>query len=215
MRIGVLGTGAMGSALGRSWAARGHRIIFGSRDPEAARHLARSLPGARGGSYRDAAREGQVVVLAVVWAGVREALAQAGELEGKVLIDCTNPRAAGSRSLALGWSISGAEEIAGLARGARVVKAFNHVYAELLLAGARVGGETASVLYCGDDDAAKRDVAALGEDLSFDMVDCGPLHNARLLEPAAMLMVHLVRDRGLAPAEVALKLLRRQPPGGG
>jgi 8-hydroxy-5-deazaflavin:NADPH oxidoreductase len=210
LNIGILGTGTMATAIGRLLAAEGHAVRFGSRDPERARRRAAEIGGtASGGGYREAAAHGEVVVLAALWQDAEEILRQAGSLDGKVLLDCSNPEGEDGRSLAVGHLSSGAEEISRWAPGARVVKAFNHVYAELLDAGPRFGAQPASVFYCSDDPAAKATVAALGAAAGFEMVDAGVLANARYLEPIAMLMVQLVRVLGMAPADVALKLLRR------
>jgi predicted dinucleotide-binding enzyme len=213
MNVGILGTGTMARAIGRLLAAQGHAVCFGSRDAERAASTAAALGGsgkaAAGGSYQVAAAHGGVVVYAALWQHAEEVLRQAGSLDGKVLLDCSNPEGADGHSLAVGHSTSGAEAIAHWARGARVVKAFNYIYAEVLDAGPQFGGLPATVFYCGDDAAAKAVVAALGAAAGFDMVDAGVLQNARYLEPIAMHMVQLVRVMGLPPGDVALKLLRR------
>lgn len=209
-RLGILGTGTMGSALGSLWTRHGYPVVFGSRSPEKAAAVAAAAgPTAAGGTYRDAAAHGDVLILATLWEHTEEVLRQAGPLAGKVLLDCSNPEGPDGHTLMVGHTDSGAEHVARWAAGARVVKAFNHVYAEIVNTSPVFGAEAASVLYCGDDPEAKAAVARMGADCGFDMVDAGPLVNARLLEPAAALMVQLVRVMGLGPGNVALKLLRR------
>jgi predicted dinucleotide-binding enzyme len=209
-KLGVLGTGTMGSALGSLWARRGYPVVFGSRSPERASAVAASAgPTASGGTYRDAAAHGDVLILPTLWEHTEEVIRQAGSLEGKVLLDCSNPEGSDGHTLMVGHTDSGAENVARWAAGARVVKAFNHVYAEIVNTDPVFGAESASVLYCGDDPDAKAIVARMGMECGFDMIDAGPLVNARLLEPAAALMVQLVRVMGLGPGNVALKLLRR------
>jgi NADPH-dependent F420 reductase len=207
MRIGILGTGNIGGGLGRLWAGLGHEVMFGSRAPEKAVRLAESVGhGARGGTFSDAALFGEVVVLAVPWPAAQDVIQAAGDLSGKVLIDCTNPVAEGMR-LALGHTTSAAEEVARWAPGARVVKAFNTLGSKNLT-NPRFNSDRASMFVCGDDQEAKEVVMRLGRVLDFDMVDCGPLESARLLEPLAMLWITLAYPIGMGP-DIAFKLLRR------
>lgn len=206
MKIAVIGTGNIGGTLGRRWAAR-HDVVFGSRrapgtDPELDRLLAES--GGRADSVGGAAAAAEVVVLATPWGAALAAVAAAGDLAGKVLVDCTNPVGPGlSHALARG---SAAEAIAAAARGARVVKAFNcagwEVFAE-----PRFGAEAASLFLCGDDPAAKASVAALAAELGLEPVDCGALAQARRLEELALLWISLAV--GGAGRAHAFRLLRR------
>jgi hypothetical protein len=208
MRIGIIGTGRMGSGLGRRWAERGHEVFLGSRDPERARELAGTMGrGVRGGGIREAAAFGEAVLLATPWAGVRPSLEAAAPLDGKIVIDCTNPLSADYLSLEVGHTTSGAEEIARWAPGARVVKAFNTVYADVIGSSAVVGGEAATLFCCGDDVEAKRVALTLGEELGFDVIDAGPLRNARYLEPLAELCVQLAFAQGMG-TRMALRLVR-------
>jgi 8-hydroxy-5-deazaflavin:NADPH oxidoreductase len=209
MNIGIIGTGNMGSGLGRLWANAGHSVCFGSRDPQKARDLATTVGGgARGGSIAEAAAHAQAILLAVRWQHIESAVAAAGPLDGKILIDCTNPLTPDWLTLLVGHTTSSAERIAELAEGALVVKAFNHIYAQIIHSSPRFGGQNASVFYCGDDPAAKEVVAGLIEDIGFDPVDAGALPNARLLEPVAELMVQLAYVIGTG-TDQALKLIRR------
>jgi 8-hydroxy-5-deazaflavin:NADPH oxidoreductase len=209
MNIGVIGTGNMGSGLGRLWANAGHSVCFGSRDPRKACALAATVGGAaHGGSIAEAAAHGQAILLAVRWQQLESAIAAAGPLGGKILIDCTNPLTLDWQTLLIGHTTSSAERIAELAEGAQVVKAFNHIYAQIIHSSPRFGDQNASVFYCGDDPVAKEDVAGLIEDIGFDPVDAGALQNARLLEPVAELMVQLAYVIGMG-ADQALKLIRR------
>jgi NADPH-dependent F420 reductase len=207
MKIGVIGTGRMGSGLGKLWAANGHQVMFGSRDPDKARRLAQTARSkASGGTYADAAAFGEVLLFAVPWPAAEEVLTSVGPLSGKVLIDITNAFGP-SGDLALGHSTSAAEQIARWAPGARVVKAFNGIHYERLDQ-RRYGDQAASLFFCGDDAEAKRAVAQLGAELGLDPVDCGPLASARLLEPLAMLWIFLAFRAGMGP-DIAFRLLRR------
>src|SRR5262249_8945887 len=126
VNIAVIGTGNVGGTLGRRWAANGHAVVFGSRkptDPKAVADAAALKCGLA--AIRDAVRGAEVVVLATPWPAVKDALAAAGDLAGKILLDCTNPLNADFTALEIGHHTSGGEEVARLALGARVVKIFN------------------------------------------------------------------------------------------
>lgn len=210
MRIGVLGTGTMGMALGRLFARGGHDVVFGSRSGNRARTAAAAVRRASGSSYEGALVGTDLVALAAVWQDVDAVLNGVGVgigigvWGGRILLDCTNPEPAAGRGLVLGHTTSGAEQIALRARGALVVKALNHIYAEALDA-LRKGdaGKGPVAFYCGDDSGAKALVASLLDGSGLRAVDAGPLTSARYLEPLAALMVELVRGQGRAPAEVA------------
>jgi NADPH-dependent F420 reductase len=209
MNIGIIGTGNMGSGLGRLWARRGHVVFFGSRDPQKALRLGETLGVmASGGTIAQAAAFGQVVLLAVRWDAVPEALKAAQSLDGKILIDCTNPMTSDWMRLVEGLTTSGAEKIQSLVPGAQVVKAFNHVYAQIIQSSPLFGSQNASVFYCGDNADAKECVASLIEDAGFDPVDSGPLQNARYLEPIAEQMVQFAYVIGMG-TDQALKIIRR------
>src|SRR5207253_5540215 len=201
--------GQVGGTLGRAWAAKGHQVVFGVRDPRAPK--VQELVTATGGTARaasppEAAAHGAVVLLATPWAAARAALRAAGDLTGKILVDATNPLEPDLSGLALGRTTSAGEEVARWAPGAKVVKAFNTIGAQHM-ANPRFGTQSASMLVCGDDGAAKKTVLALAEVLGFDPVDAGPLRQARLLEPLAMLWISLAYAYGHG-ADIAFKLLR-------
>jgi len=198
MRIGIIGAGNVGNALATGWLAASHQIAFGIRDPFAA---PRSGPttGATYGSVAEAAQGADVVVLATPWPAVPDALAAAGSnLTGKVLIDCTNPLRMGEIGLELeiGHTISGAERVAALAPGASVFKTLNQTgFANM--EHARSFTPLPAVMYvAGDDEAKKPLVLSLASELGFQAVDAGPLQIARLLEPMAMLWIHMAINRG-------------------
>ena len=93
MRIGVIGAGNVGGTLGRSWVQKGHDVMFGV-PPTAPKmlELVKATSGkARAGSVAEAAAHGEVVAFATPWAATEDAVRQAGDLAGKVILDCTNP----------------------------------------------------------------------------------------------------------------------------
>jgi predicted dinucleotide-binding enzyme len=210
MKIGMIGAGSVGGALGQRWAAAGHEIKFGVRDAskaEVVQLLTSMGPRASAGPVAEAAAFGEVVVLATPWEAAQAAIQSAGNLAGKILVDCTNPLQPALAGLSVGHTTSAGEEVAKWAKGARVVKAFNTTGAPNM-ANPRFGSSRAVMFMAGDDAAAKAAVKKLGEDLGFEMVDAGALVQARLLEPLAMLWIHLALKQGLG-RDFALGLLRR------
>jgi 8-hydroxy-5-deazaflavin:NADPH oxidoreductase len=193
MKIGIIGTGNMGRALGSHWARGGHAVLFGSRDLSKAKAVAASAPrAAEAGDCDSAAGFGDVVLYTVRDVLPSVLLRQPRALAGKIVIDCNN-------SAILGLDIpdpdqrpgvhftpsvpSLAERLAADAPGARVVKAFNTVPARVIeldretLAPLRV-----SVFLCSDDPQAKAIVKGLAEELGFVGVDSGELERAQLVE---------------------------------
>ncbi|HTE47222.1 MAG TPA: NADPH-dependent F420 reductase [Gemmatimonadaceae bacterium] len=208
MRIAILGSGNMGGALGRLFADAGHAVTFSyARHPDKLERLAtESGPKARAAAPADAVRDATVVLLAVHWSNIPTVLRAAGNLRSKILIDCTMPMNKADTALVVGLRTSGAETTARRARGARVVKAFNTVPAELFQAGPHVLNEQPAVCYCGDDLQSKRVVARLIRDIAFEPVDCGRLSSARYLEPFTLLVAELAYNQGRRP-EVGVRFL--------
>lgn len=210
MKIGIVGAGNVGGTLGRLWAGQGHDVMFGVRDvqsPKVQALLQATGSKARAGSVAEAAAFGEVVFLAVPWSAAKDAVRASGDLGGRTLVDCTNPLLPGLAGLSVGHTTSGAEEIARWAVGAKVMKAFNTTGVETM-ANPQFGAQQASMFVCGDDAGAKSAVMELGEEIGFDMIDAGPLVNARLLEPLAMLWIYLAVRQGMG-RDIALKLLQR------
>lgn len=199
MQIAIIGAGNVGKALATGWIAAGHQVIFGVRAPQP--QPADGPGGAVQASVGDAVRSAEVVVLATPWPAVRDALAAGGDLTGKVLIDCTNPLRvdAGGIALDIGFTTSGGEQVAALARGASVFKTLNQTGFDNMQHGGAFAPLSAAMFVAGDDEAKKPLVMSLVSDLGFQAVDAGPLQAARLLEPLAMLWIHMVAKRGMAP----------------
>lgn len=211
MKIGIIGAGNVGGTLGRAWAKRGHDIFFGVRHPQddKTRLVVGSIgPKAQAGTVAQAAAFGEAVVLATPWQATEAAVREAGDLAGKVVIDCTNPLKPDVSGLELGFSTSGAEQVARWAKGAKVFKAFNTTGYNIM-ADPVIGGTRTVMFVCGDDEAAKPAVLRLASDTGFDAVDAGKLVQARLLEPWAMLWISLAFS-GTIGREFGFALLRRQ-----
>jgi len=208
MRIGILGSGLMGSKLGTIFARAGHEVVFSyARHPEKLERLAREAQGnARAGTPREAAREADALLLAVHWSRVDDVLAQAGDLSGKVILTCSLPMNDDDTGLVLAHTTSGAEELAKKVPGARVVCAFNTVPSEVLFGvfETRDRAGKPSLVYCGDDAGSKEIAAGLIRDVGFAPVDAGPLRIARYTEPFALLVAQLAYE-GTGGPELAYR----------
>jgi predicted dinucleotide-binding enzyme len=202
MKIAVIGAGNLGGTLGKRCARAGHEVAFGARDPADAKLAAlvrESGPTARAASVPEAVRQAAVVILTVPWDNAREALAAAGDLRGRILIDATNPvplTPDGMRQgLVIGHTTSGAEEIARWAEGARVVKAFNTTGFPNV-EDPRYGSLGLTMMLCWDNAEAKKITGDLARQLGFEPVDVGPLRSARYLEAVAMLWIDMAILQG-------------------
>ncbi|MFX1451386.1 MAG: NADPH-dependent F420 reductase, partial [Promethearchaeota archaeon] len=197
------------SALGKKWAEKGHMIMFGSKDPQKAKKLATSIANnASGGTYKEAAEFSDIVVIAVPWSGAKEAIKETGNLKGKIIIDSTTTAAPSLGGLSAEPTPSAAEKVAKWTEGAKVIKAVHTIGVESLDK-LQFGSQQASLFICGDDLDAKSKTKQLGLDLGFDVIDAGPLTNARLIEPLAILWIELAYNQGMG-TDIAFKLLTRR-----
>lgn len=191
--IAMIGTGSVGGALGPRFAGLGERIVYGSRTPAAERVAAlveRTGAGTKALAPEAAARACGTIVLAVPFSAVEPLLRSFGNLDGKLIIDVTNPLGVSDgREVAIAVPAgSGGELVQSLAPGAHVVKAFNTIYYTVMAVPETAGGPV-SVLISGDDAAAKGRVAALAAGIGFEPVDVGALRTARYTEAMALLLV--------------------------
>lgn len=176
MKIAIIGKGHVGSALRNGLSKAGHETKYGHRDP--------SEPVA------DAAKWGEVIILAVPHENANNAIEEiAPYTDGKTVIDVMN--AIGENNdLAISCTTSTAEETQKKLPKAKVVKAFNTVFAKNQSTG-KVGNEKLTAFMAGDDPKAKQTVAKLTRDIGFDPVDCGPLKAARYLDAMGILIINL------------------------
>jgi len=194
MRIGILGSGLMGGKLGTLFARAGHEVVFSySRSEQKLRRLARAAPNARYGTPIVAAHHADVVLIAVHWSRIDDVLSQAGDLAGRVVISCSLPMSAKDSELVVAHTSSGAEALAAKAPRAKIVAAFGTVPSEVLfdVFGSRRRKSRPSLVYCGQNVAAKQVVAGLIRDVGFEPVDAGPLKMARYMEPFTLLIAQL------------------------
>lgn len=210
MDIAIIGSGNVGGTLARRWAAGGHTVRFGSRNPESEKLtalVAEIGENASATSIADACNGADVLVLATPWSATEEAIGAMGDLTGRVLIDCTNPLKDDLSGLAIGTDTSGGELVQGWASGARVVKALNTT-GSTNMENPAYGSDAVTMFLCGDDEEAKRVVTELVSALDFEVCDAGPLSAARYLEPTAMLWIHLAYQQGLGP-NIGFRLVSR------
>jgi predicted dinucleotide-binding enzyme len=209
MRIAIIGAGNVGGALGKGWARAGHKILYGVPDPDDPKHVAAARgAGAEIGPVGKAAAGADVVVLAVQWSVLADAVAACGDLSGRVVIDVTNPirYTDHGMELGIGFDISAGEQVAGLAPGARVVKTLNQAGFDVLLDATGYPAPPVQFV-AADDEEGKQLASRLVRDLGFEPVDGGGLKTARLLEPMAMLWIDQVYGRG-APRRSALAFMQ-------
>ncbi len=174
-KIGIIGDGNVGGALRRGLERAGWDVRAVGHDAGAVRAT---------GAWAD------VVVLAVPFTAVDDTLRElGGTVDGKPLVDVTNALGPDMK-LALGYSTSGAEELQRKAEKAKVVKAFNTVFAQYMDRG-ELDGEQLTAFVAGDDEGARKQILELARAIGFDAVDAGPLVNARSLEALGFLNIQL------------------------
>ena len=210
MIISILGAGSVGGTLGQAWARAGYNVFFGVRkpnDPKIA-ELLKTIGGkARAGTVAEASKAGDVIVLATPWPATQDAIDACGDLSGKIVVDCTNPLKADLSGLTIGLTASAGEQVAQWARGAKVFKAFNQTGANNM-ANPVFKGQRSVMFVCGDDAVNKPIVLKLASDIGFEAIDAGGLAISRLLEPVAMLWIHLAYAQGMG-REFGFGVLRR------
>ena len=181
-KIGIIGKGHVGSALQHGLEHAGYEV---------------KMTG-KGDAVRPTAAWAEIVILAVPYTALDATLAQMGSaVDGKTLVDATNVLGPDGK-LALGFTTSGAEQLQKKAPSARVVKAFNTVFAQHMSTG-KVRQERLACLAAGDDEKAKADVLEMARAIGFDALDAGPLLNSRWLESLGFLNIQLgyVVNKGL------------------
>ena len=212
MKLAIIGTGNVGCRLAKLFVLAKHQVFLGSRNLSKAETVAASLgENAKGMTYADAVLEADVIFLATPWANnvTLAVIQELGDLNG-IVVDCTNPLAPDYLSNTLGHTNSAAEEIAKRLPNARVVKAFNTIFANVMKPGKQTFGEDKGTgFYCGDDLSAKQVVARLIQDAGFEPIDAGVLKNARYLEPMAQLNIQIAYGLG-GGTDVAFRYMRRQ-----
>ena len=214
MKIGILGTGGVGQALGSGFVRLGHEVRMGSRDAnseKARTWVAKAGSGASAGTFADAARFAEVDVLATLGTGTERALELAGpdDFAGKVVIDATNPLdfSSGTPKLFVGHSDSLGEQVQRWLPKAKVVKAFNTVGRDHMVHPKFPGGAP-DMFICGNAAEAKKTVTGFLTAFGWNTIDIGGIEGARILEPLGLLWVtYATRTNS---RNHAFKLLRKE-----
>jgi hypothetical protein len=195
MKIGILGSGDVGRALGAGFAALGHEVKLGSRDPgkeEIRKWRDAAGATASAGTFAEAAAFGELAVLATLWTGTESAIKLAGpeSLAGKVVIDVTNPLdfSAGAPRLAVGHTDSAGEIVQRWLPKSSVVKTLNQI-GNAHMVNPEFPGGPPDMFVCGNDARAKRTVTDLLKAFGWSVIDIGGIEGARYLEPLAMLWI--------------------------
>lgn len=199
--LGILGTGRMGVRLAAMFARAGRRVILGSRDPARAARITNALAiaGLQPGSYDDAASADIVLPAAFIRDGLFDLLhAHRSQLQGKLLVDISNPFNDDYSDFITAWDESGAEQLQQRFPQAHVVGAFKNIYWEVFDE-PLFDGATSDILVVGDDTAAKDHFIEFAAGTPFRYLDAGPLRNARTVERMTLLAGGLGRRLGYAP----------------
>jgi len=192
MKIGIIGSGGVAQALGSGFLKHGHEVMLGSRDPKKLDEWVSKNAQGKKGSFAEAAKFGEVVVLAAKGSQAAAALKAAGHenLNGKPVIDTSNPiaDAAPTNGVIAYFTTLGESLMEKLQRevpGAKFVKAFNSVGAALMVDPKFKDRPT--MFICGNDDGAKRTVGGILEQFGWETADMGKVESARAIEPLCML----------------------------
>ncbi len=191
MDIAIIGAGNVGMALATSFRRAGHDVVIASRDPEDAGSAASATRSRVASSNAEAAAAADIIVLAVPFASAADVASEiAGAVAGKIVVDATNRMSFGADGPAIDTTSSNAEDLAVLLPDARIVKAFNTLFAsnqrDPITDGVQLSGFVA-----GDDADAKAAVLDLVASIGLEPVDVGPLARARQLEGLAFLNITL------------------------
>jgi predicted dinucleotide-binding enzyme len=213
MNVGVLGSGDVARALAGGFLKHGHHVTMGTRDASKLAEWARTNPNAAIGSFADAARFGEIVILAINGAAASEVLraAGSGNLSGKTVIDVTNPIADAPPDNGIIRYFTNLDEslMERLQRecpGAHFVKAFNQSnHSRMVNPQFEEGRPT--MFICGNSEAAKEAVAGILDQFGWEAEDMGPVEAARAIEPLCMLWVARFLRRN--KVDHAFKLLRQ------
>jgi len=194
MKIGVIGSGEVGQALAKGFLQHGYEVMIATNNKGKVEDLKKKAgPKAVIGSFEEAARFGELVVLAVKGSAADAALKSAGlsNLKGKVVIDTMNPIADappvnGVLKFFTSLDDSLLERLQKQAPDVRFVKAFNSIGSGLMI-NPQIGGTRPSMFICGNDAGARKDVARIVDQYGFEVEDLGSAEAARAIEPLCML----------------------------
>jgi predicted dinucleotide-binding enzyme len=197
MKVGIIGSGNVGRALGTGFAETGHQVMLGTRDPdkrELKEWMAKTGPKAAVGTFADAASFGEIVIIATRWSGTENAIKLAGlnNFAGKTVVDVTNPlvfHENAPTTLALGGNDSAGEQVQRWLPKSKVVKAFNSVGNAHMFKPTFPGGPP-DMFIAGNDPVAKQEVTKILKDFGWgEVINMGGIEGARYLEPLCIIWV--------------------------
>lgn len=191
MKLAIVGAGRVGGGLGKVLGAAGHEIVYGVRDP----HGEQAVGDARMTTVFEAARTADVILLAIPYKAIESVVAEMGDLDRKIVIDCTNNMdftEDGGLALSLNGQHSVGMEVRALIKGALVYKSFNQIGDEILGAAADIEDGPPLMLFAGpDEEEQKAVVRSIISDADFDPLYMGPMEQAYLLEALGVLWSQL------------------------
>jgi 8-hydroxy-5-deazaflavin:NADPH oxidoreductase len=213
MNIGIIGSGQVGQKLASDLANRGHEVMIGTRDTTKLAEFSAQNPNVKLGSNADAARHGELVLLATKWDGTQHALELAGaqNLARKVVVDITNPLdfSSGKPALALGFDTSAGEQVQAWLPQSQVVKALNTVTALAMMNPTTFIGGEPDMFIAGNDSSAKETVSSFLRNVGWGIVDLGDITQSRLIEPLAMIWIQHGVNSGWKTVNHGFKLLNK------
>ena len=200
--IAIIGYGSQGHAHALNLKDSGCNVIVGLYEGSKSKAKAEAQ-GLKVYPTAQAAKMADIIILATPFPFAAQTLKAAGDLSKKIIIDISNPITPDFQGLTVGLTTSAAEEIQKLAPQAKVVKAFNTIFPQLLPNEARED-KTLQVFIAADDAEAKTEVSALVKSLGFDAVDAGPLSNSRFIEPIGEMNIHFGYFLGWGPVSAPM-----------
>lgn len=213
MNIGIIGAGGVGQQLATDLVKLGHGVVMGTRNPEKLEEYKTKNPQVSIGSFADAAKQPDLILLATNWGGTQNALELAGKanLAGKVVVDITNPLdfSTGKPALALGFNTSAGELVQSWLPDSHVVKALNSITASAMLNPSTFVGGNPDMFIAGNENAAKKTVSSFLESVGWGVVDLGDMTQSRLIEPLAMIWIQIGFQSGWSKVNHGFKLLNR------
>lgn len=207
--ITMIGAGKMAGILGQYFAAAGHQIYIGAREVDKAKQLAQKIgQNAQADNIDTVVQQGDIIFIAVPYLEIAETLKLTGDLNGKIVVDISNPLKSDFSGLLLGGDTSAGEQLSQQLPRATIVKAFNSLFATVLERGAKFGNARGQIFYAGDDAPSKQIVAELINSTGFEAMDAGPLLSSRFLEALSALTIHT--DNNLTnPMQITPVMLAR------
>lgn len=202
MKIAIIGAGNVGATLGKRFAEVGNEVFYGVRNPS--EFDGKDL-GGKVGTNAEACQHAEIVVLSVPYPAVEDAIKSCGDISGKIVVDATNPLGMTPNGLALtlGFETSGGEKLKEMIPQTKVVKCFNTT------GFSNMAQSNGSMMFaCGNNKEATDKVTKLASAIGFDAMNIGDLSKSRLLEPLAMIWVHLAFTSELK-RDFAFAILRK------